>query len=162
MSGARPIRVLAIASGGGHWVQLFRLRPAWDGMALTYATTNGSLRRTVMEDACDRVQPAPGFFVIPEANSWNKLKLLRTLLAVTILVVRIRPDILVTTGAAPGYFALRIARLLGVRTVWIDSIANARTLSRSGHMARGKADYCLSQWADVAEADGAIYKGSVL
>jgi len=30
-------KVLAISSGGGHWVQLLRLRPAFEGCAVTYA-----------------------------------------------------------------------------------------------------------------------------
>ena len=35
MTGRR--RVLAVASGGGHWVQLLRLRPAFEGCDVTYA-----------------------------------------------------------------------------------------------------------------------------
>ena len=34
----RKRRVLAIASGGGHWVQLQRLRPALDGFEVAYAS----------------------------------------------------------------------------------------------------------------------------
>ena len=30
----------------------------------------------------------------------------------------------ISTGAAPGYFAMRFAKWLGRRTIWIDSIAN--------------------------------------
>ncbi len=36
----RRVRVLAVASGGGHWVQLLRLRPAWEGCDVAYATVH--------------------------------------------------------------------------------------------------------------------------
>ena len=34
----RRRRVLAIASGGGHWVQLQRLRPAFEGCDVAYVS----------------------------------------------------------------------------------------------------------------------------
>ena len=37
-------RVLAVASGGGHWIQLLRLSPAWEGCAVTYVTTTDGFR----------------------------------------------------------------------------------------------------------------------
>ena len=39
LSTKRP-RVLALSSGGGHWVQLLRLRPAFEGSDVTYATVS--------------------------------------------------------------------------------------------------------------------------
>ena len=40
-------RVLAVASGGGHWVQLMRLRPAFEGTDIHYATVDPSARAMV-------------------------------------------------------------------------------------------------------------------
>ena len=51
--------------------------------------------------------------------------MLRTFL----VVLRERPDVVVSTGAAPGYFALRFGRLFGARTLWLESIANVEELS---------------------------------
>ena len=36
----RP-KILAIASGGGHWIQLLRLRPAFSGADVTLRALNG-------------------------------------------------------------------------------------------------------------------------
>ena len=45
-SGAFPLKtdqkIMAIASGGGHWVQLMRLRPAFDGMNVFYVSMDPS------------------------------------------------------------------------------------------------------------------------
>jgi hypothetical protein len=68
----------------------------------------------------------------------------------------------VSTGAAGGVLAIRIARLIGARTMFIDSIANARELSISARLALGVADRVLSQWPGVAEQTGAEYRGAVI
>ena len=157
-----PKRVLAIASGGGHWAELLRLRPAWNGCDVTYATTSADYRDALVTDVELRGQKLPNFKVVTEANRREKLKLLRCLFEIAMLFIRTRPDVVVTTGAAPGFFALRIGRLTGARTIWVDSIANAQELSLSGQKAGLHADLWLTQWPDLARPNGPHYRGAVL
>ncbi len=138
---ARPKRVLAIASAGGHWVQLLRLRPAFETVEVVYATTNAGLRHHVA---------GSGFHVVRDANRWEKWGMLVMLFQVAWLVFRVRPDVVVTTGAAPGYFAIRCGRMLGAKTLWLDSIANSEELSHSGKLAGNVADAWLTQWPELA------------
>jgi UDP-N-acetylglucosamine:LPS N-acetylglucosamine transferase len=149
----RPPRVLAVASGGGHWVQLMRLRPAFAGAEVHFATVDRS--------AAGTVAPAP-VHVYPDANKDTPLRLILSALRLALIVLRVRPDVVVSTGAAGGYLAIRFARLLGARTMFIDSIANARELSVSARLAQKAADLVLSQWPAVALATGAAYRGAVL
>lgn len=146
----KPKRVLAIASGGGHWVQLLRLRPAWDGCDVVYVTTKSGYRAQVLRDARERGQSEPRFRTVLDANRWEKIKLLRQMLQISRILLIERPHVVLTTGAAPGFFALKIARLIGARTVWIDSIANAEQLSLSGQKAGPGADLWLTQWEHLA------------
>jgi UDP-N-acetylglucosamine:LPS N-acetylglucosamine transferase len=159
---SEPVRVLAVASAGGHWVQLFRMRQAWDGSAVTYVTTNDGLRAQVLADAAARGQAAPGFRVVVDANRWQKLRLLRQLAQLTRIVLAVRPHVVITTGAAPGYFAIRLGKLVGARTAWVDSIANAEELSLSGAKAGRHVDLWLTQWPDLARPGGPEYRGAVL
>jgi len=154
----RKIRIMAVASAGGHWVQLMRLRPAWEGLEVTYVTTDPGLRQTLEEAG----KATPDFRVITEANRWHKRKLIKQLAELTFIMARVRPDAVITTGAAPGYFALRLGRLFGARTVWIDSMANAEELSLSGQQARRHADLWLTQWEHLAKPGGPEFLGSVL
>lgn len=149
----RSPRVLAVASGGGHWAQLMRLRSAFEGADVHFATVDPS--------AAEVVAPAP-LHLYPDANSRTPLRLLLSAATMLGIVLRVRPDVVVSTGAAGGYMAIRIARLLGARTIFIDSIANARQLSVSARLSLGVADRVLSQWPDVAAAQGAEFRGSVL
>ncbi len=148
------IRVLALSSGGGHWVQLLRLRPAFADCQVVFATANTGYRQTL--------SPGDEFRLIPDANRWNKLGLLRLVWAILRLIWVERPDIVITTGAAPGYFAIRIGRFFGARTIWVDSIANADELSLAGRKAGPHAELWLTQWAHLASENGPYYRGSVL
>jgi UDP-N-acetylglucosamine:LPS N-acetylglucosamine transferase len=147
------LRILAIASGGGHWVQLLRLRPAFADCAVAYATVDRAYASDVS---------GARFFVFPDATRWNKLRLLAQAARIAWILLRVRPHVVITTGAAPGFFALRLGRLLGVRTVWIDSIANVEALSLSGQRIGRHADLWLTQWEHLARPDGPDYRGSVL
>lgn len=145
--------VLAVSSGGGHWVQLQRLRPALAGHDVTFASVSPAYRSDVPE------QP---FHVLPDATRWNTLGLVRLAWQVYRLVRRLRPRFVVTTGAAPGLLALRIGKMFGARTVWLDSMANVEGLSLSGRLARRHADLWLTQWPHLAQPGGLLYEGSVL
>lgn len=150
-------KVLAIASGGGHWVQLRRMRAAWRGCETIWVTTHPGYREEVEAD-----RTKIRFYTVTDANRWQKARLLRQLWQIFRVIARERPGVVVTTGAAPGYFALRLGRIFGARTVWVDSIANAEEMSLSGHRARPYADVWLTQWPHLARDDGPDYRGTVL
>ncbi len=157
------VRIMAVASGGGHWIQLLRLSPAWEGLECAYVTTNAGLGRDL---PCES-RGESRFYVVPDANRSRKLQLARQLAAVGSIVVRERPGVVITTGASVGFFALVMAKIIGSRTVWVDSVANAEELSLSGKRARRFADLWLTQWPELAKGqpgrtDGPSYRGSVL
>lgn len=155
-TGTAARRILAVASGGGHWVQLLRLRPAFEGWAVTWVTVDCAYAADVVGT------PKSRFRVINDATRWNKVALLWMALRLLWIVVRERPDVVISTGAAPGYFALRFGRWLGSRTIWIDSIANAEQLSLSGSRVGRFADLWLTQWEHLARPQGPRFAGAVL
>jgi UDP-N-acetylglucosamine:LPS N-acetylglucosamine transferase len=148
----RP-RILAISSGGGHWIQLLRLRPAFAGARVAFATVD--------RDAEDDVE-GNGFYVFPDANRDRKFALLMQILKIALIVIRVRPDVVITTGASCGYVAIRFARLLGSRTLFMDSIANADKMSLSAQLAERHVTMLLTQWPHLADPEGPEYHGSVI
>jgi UDP-N-acetylglucosamine:LPS N-acetylglucosamine transferase len=153
MRSARKPKLLAIASGGGHWVQLLRLLPAFDGSDVAFVTVNDAYRSQV---------PNHRFYSITDATRWNKLKLVSMALHLAWIVLKERPDVAISTGAAPGYVGLRLARMLGAKIVWIDSIANVEELSLSGKRIGRYAHLWLTQWPHLAQPAGPRYYGGVL
>lgn len=151
---SRDKKVLAISSGGGHFVELLRLAPALEGHTVVYATVSESYR--------EQVGGAP-FHVVKDATRWNRLGMIRTAIQILAILVRERPDVVVSTGALPGYFALLLGkRILGSKTIWVDSLANGDELSLSGRMAGRHADLWLTQWPELARKGGPHYLGSLL
>lgn len=146
-------KILAVASGGGHWVQLRRVAPAFASCEVTYVTVEPSYRAQVGD---------AGFKVVVDATRWNKFKLLIMLFQIIWILIRIRPDVVVSTGAAPGFFALRIGKMIGARTIWLDSIANIEHVSMSGQKIGPHASLWLTQWEHLAADDGPEFKGAVL
>ena len=139
----RPfVTVLALSSGGGHWLQLGRLAEAFDGQDLVTACTaqgpamNAHVRRHV---------------ALRDATRWDRWALVVQAFQVGRLVLQERPSVVVTTGAAPGLWGLLWGRIFGARTVWIDSLANVRQLSAGGRAARWLAHEWWTQWPHLAE-----------
>ena len=140
---ARRRKVLLVSSSGGHWTELRRLSPAFDPFERVWCSVLGEMRAEVAPDA---------FHLVPDATRWNKLRLAWSALRVLVVLLRVRPDVVVSTGAAPGYFAVLFSRLVGARSVWLDSVANAEELSMSGRKAARKATLALTQWPELGEA----------
>ncbi len=145
--------VLAISSGGGHWVQLLRLRPAFANCRVVYATVKEGYRSDLTEN--DELH------LIKDANLSRKSALLASAWSVFQLIRKVRPQVVISTGAAPGYFAIFIAKLMGIRTIWLDSVANAEVLSVSGAKVGRWADLWLTQWPHLAKEGGPQYLGRV-
>jgi len=151
--GAAKKKILAVASGGGHWVELLRLTPAFEGHDVAFVTVSKAYQSEA---------PFGRFFVVNDATRWNKFGLLLLTARVLWIILRFRPDVIVSTGAAPGYLAVRLGHLLRIRTVWIDSIANVELLSLSGQRIGPAADLWLTQWPHLARDNGPQCMGSVL
>ena len=149
----RAPRVLAVASGGGHWVQLLRLRPAFEGCDVTYVTVSAAYATDI---------PGQRLQVVNDATRWDRVRMALLALRMLWIIVRLRPQVVITTGAAPGYLAIRIGRLFGARCAWIDSIANVEELSMSGRLAAPYVELLLTQWPHLAGEEGPVCRGNVL
>lgn len=147
-------RVMLIASCGGHWIEMTRLAEAFRDCHCDFVSTAPNL-----------IAPFGGNPVVKvtDGSRHTLLALLGTSRQIWRLIRDRRPDVVVSTGAAPGAIAIYIAKLLGIRTIWIDSVANSDVLSLSGRAVRPVADLCLTQWPELAATDHRIkYFGRVL
>ncbi len=146
-------KVLAVCSSGGHWVQLRRVIPAFADADIVYVTVLKSYRSQVPENK---------FYTVNDATRWNKLAWVTLTARLAWIMAKERPAVVISTGAAPGFFALMIGRWFGARTIWIDSIANVEEVSMSGSRVGRYADLWLTQWPHLARSGGPHYAGSVL
>lgn len=147
-------KIMAIASGGGHWVQMRRIMPAFEGLNVFYVSLDPSSATDV---------PGKTYYTIRDASRRDRVGFVILAGQLIRIILRERPKIVITTGSAPCLIALVLAKvLLRSRTIWIDSIANAERLSSSGAQAGRVADIWLTQWEHLASPTGPHYWGAVL
>lgn len=127
--------ILAVASSGGHLVQLRKvLDPLKKEVQTIYVSTDP-------EDS----------YSIPDFSRKTLGRIPISIRSLCKLFKEHRPTHVITTGAAPGLLAIIMGRLTGRRSLWIDSCANVEELSGSGKIARFIANRTISQWENVAK-----------
>lgn len=144
-------KVLAVASYGGHWKQLCRLSEFLKRYDTTYLTTNKYEKKE-----------SNAVLYINDANKNDKFGLIILFFRALCIYLKVKPDIVITTGAAPGLMMILMSFIFRKKSIWIDSIANGSELSLSGKLAKKIATHTLSQWEDVAKKENVIYKGSLI
>ncbi|MEP9401770.1 glucuronosyltransferase [Sphingomonas sp. VNH70] len=149
----RP-RVMLVASAGGHWIELSRLSSAFAGCDCRFVSTAPGMTAPVGDAPVQCIR---------DSSRDTLPAMVRTAFEIWRIVRRERPEVVVSTGAAPGAIALVAAKLLGARTIWIDSIANGDELSMSGRAIRPFADLRLTQWEHLTHRYGHLrYFGQIL
>ena len=146
-------KILAISSGGGHWVELKRIIPSFEGHNVVFVTVNDFYRSEIIPNK---------FYKITDATRWDKLKLMKAGIEVFNIMLKEKPDVVVSTGAAPGLWGIIFGSLFFAKTIWIDSIANIQKLSLSGKIAGKFADLWITQWPNLAKKGGPSYKGKII
>ncbi len=134
-------KVLAVASSGGHWQQLLRLEELFDSYDCSFVSTRSDYRTTVLGSR---------FFTVADVNRWRKWRIPFACIQMFCIMLRVRPDVVISTGALPGLIAVILGRVFGARCIWLDSIANSEELSLSGRIAGKFAQLWLTQWEHLA------------
>jgi UDP-N-acetylglucosamine:LPS N-acetylglucosamine transferase len=146
-------KVLAVSSAGGHWTQLLLLSDAFKHCDVRYVSTN--INVSAIDTHKDLIK-------VIDADLSRKLKLIPLAVQMIVILLRHRPDIVISTGAAPGFFAIIMGKLIGAKTIWVDSMANYSVISISGKHASRFSDLCLTQWPDLVNGDRIRCSGSLL
>lgn len=146
-------RVLAVASGGGHWEELMLLLPTLACYDVRFATTEPGV--AVQHGIANVAR-------LPDCNQHQPFRSALCAIMALIVVLRHRPSVVVSTGAAPGFFCILAGRLIGARTLWIDSVANGEELSMCGKLSMRFAHECWTQWEHMAHEQRPRYFGAVL
>jgi UDP-N-acetylglucosamine:LPS N-acetylglucosamine transferase len=135
-------KVMAIASIGGHWIQLLRIaRPMEERYEMVYVSTHPK---------CATMVEGQKYCLTTDFSRTDAWKLIPSFFKAIKMIRQEKPDAIITTGAAPGLIFLLAGKLLGRKTIWIDSIANAEHLSASGRMASKFVSRTYTQWKDLA------------
>ena len=147
-------KICLAASAGGHLTQLRKTARAWSERSTFWVTTSHMVAKSF--DDCK-------VYAVGECNRQHPFRLLGVLVRCVGIVLRERPDVVISTGAAPGCLMCLLGKLFGAKVIWLDSITNVERLSLSGRLVRPFADLFLVQWPELAERyPNAEYIGAVI
>jgi len=149
------MKICFAGSAGGHLSQLLKIASAWSGYEVCWITTTEVVRASLGEQG--------NVHVVGECNRQHPVRVLRVFLRCLRILRRERPDVVISTGAAPGCMAAILGHLAGAKVIWLDSITNVNRLSLSGRLVRPFADLFLVQWPALARKyRGVEYVGAVI
>lgn len=135
-------KIFAVASIGGHWVQLLRIaKPMEKDYEVVYLCTHPK---------CATMVEGRKFYLIEDFSRWDAWKMTPSFVRMLGIILKERPKAIITTGAAPGLIGIMAGKMLFRKTIWIDSIANVPHLSASGRIALRFASKVYTQWKDLA------------
>lgn len=150
----RSVDVLLVCSTGGHLLQLVALRDAWTGRSRAWVTFDKSDARSLLRD--ELVYHAHG----PTNRSISNL--LRNLLLAPRIIGRLRPRVVITTGAGVAVPFAWAARLRGAKVVYVESFTRIDGPSLSCRLIAPVADRVYAQWPELAAAyPRARFRGNV-
>ncbi|MHA2386125.1 MAG: hypothetical protein ACXAEE_07940, partial [Candidatus Thorarchaeota archaeon] len=98
-----------------------------------------------------------------DSRIMSVIRTLLTLLISFIYFILYRPVAVVSCGTGLTVPVFYAARILGIKTVFIESMSRVESLSITGRLLRGKTDLFLVQWPEFAErVPEAVYGGQLL
>jgi beta-1,4-N-acetylglucosaminyltransferase len=134
------MKVTLICSSGGHLAQLYRLEPWWGRHQRTWVTF----------ETADAVSLLEG-----EATVWafhpttrNLPNLFRNLRLAWRVLRRERPDVVVSDGAGVAVPFFLIARILRIRTVYLEVYDRIDDPTLTGRLCYPLSDLFLLQWEE--------------
>lgn len=149
------MKICLAASAGGHLSQLLKIADCWNDYNTFWVTTSQVVQEKLRK--CGKV------YVVGECNRQHPLRVLKVLLRCIRLVLRERPCVVISTGAAAGCIVCFLAKITGAKIIWIDSVTNLEKLSLSGRMVRYIADVFLVQWPELLEKYESVeYLGQII
>lgn len=145
-----PPHALLVGSAGGHLAQLVRLAPWWREVDRTWVTFDKPDARSLLAD---------------EAVIWahhpttrNIANLIRNTFLAVSEMRRVRPDVVVSTGAAVAVPFFVLARIMRIPTVYVEVFDRIDSPTLTGRICRPIATRFCVQWPEQE----AHYRGSVV
>lgn len=147
------MRVLVVCSGGGH------LREAMESIKGSVNEFHLATFKTASVDGLEGVK-AVHYLLDPHLS---KAKYLINAIQAFCLWLRLRPRVIITTGAGIAIPVSVIGKLFGSKLIVVDTVAAVSDLSRTGRFLYKYADLFIVQWPELCQKyPKAIYGGTVL
>ncbi len=151
-------KVMFISSTGGHLSELLQLEPLFQEYEYSLVTEKTKSTLGLMDKYPNRV-----FYLVPGTKSHMLsyvFKFSFNILKSLVLFMKIKPDVIVTTGTHTAVPMCYWGKLFRKKVIFIETFANSDTKSMAGKLVYPIADTFIVQWESMLkEYPNAIYGG---
>jgi beta-1,4-N-acetylglucosaminyltransferase len=150
--GGDTIKICLVCSHGGHLTELLEVMEAFEGHEIVFVTYDSArTRRLENKYLLPNIGTNPFRMAVAFATIWR-------------ILWREKPDAIVSTGAEIAIPAFYIAKVLGIKTIFIEAWTRVYKPTGTGRIVYPVADVFLVQWEELLPSYGpkARYEGGVL
>lgn len=135
------MKVCLVGSSGGHLSHLYLLKPFWEDKERFWVTFDKEDARSLLKN--EKIYPC---YFPTNRNVKNLLK--NTFLAFRLLL-RERPDIIISSGAAVAVPFFYIGKIFGAKTVYIEVFDRIDSPTLTGKLVYPVTDKFIVQWEEM-------------
>ena len=149
------MKICLVSSAGGHLTETMQLLDAFKGHEIFFVTWHSSREEDVT---------AMGRAYFTQPFGTNPLRLLLAVPWALQILLRERPNVILSLGAEIALPFFYLSKLLGIKTIFVESWCRIEDLSKTGRLVYPVADVFLVQWPQLLKVcgDKARYKGAVI
>lgn len=149
------MKICLVCSSGGHFMQVYSLRALWEKYDHFWVTFN-------KQDTAHLLNGEEVYYAFMPTNR-NIKNFIRNLFLAFRILTKNRPEVVISIGAGVGVPFLYAAKLLKIRTIFIETLSRINDLSLSGKLVYPVADHFIVQWPELAgRYKKAVYKGQIV
>ena len=154
-------KVMFIASTGGHLSELMQLAPCFKNYDYSIVTEKTKSNIGLKKKHPNRVHYIiPGTYTTFVAKLIYPFKLFINCWISLYLMIKLRPDVVVTTGCHNVGPMCCLAKIFRKKVIFIETFANSSSPTKAGKIIYKFADHFIVQWESMLEFyPDAIYGG---
>lgn len=158
MTDVRNKKLLLISSIGGHLTQLLQLEPLFKQYDFHLVTEKAEITKSLKEKY-------PVSYLVYGARNYPFryiFKFSYNIIKSFFIFLKVRPDIVITTGVHTAVPMCYIAKLFRKKVVFIESFAKSTSPTLSGRLVYPIADLFIVQWESMLKVyPKAVYGGTI-
>ena len=148
------LKICLVGSSGGHLTHLYMLKPFWEDNDRFWVTFDKEDARSLLigEKMYPCYYPSNRSIKALIINTWKALK----------IISKEKPDLIISSGAAPAIPFFYIGKVFGAKTVYIEVFDRIDAPTVSGKVCYKVADRFIVEWEEMKEVyPKAINLGSI-
>lgn len=146
------MKLMLVCTSGGHFATMSGLKSFWSLHERVWVSDRK--KDTGMLEVNEKV------YWLPYQAPRDVLAIIRNIPKTFKVVFLEKPDVIISTGASIAINFAYVAKLLGIRFIYIESISRAKELSITGRLVYLISDEFYVQWPELCQKyPKAIFKG---